>query len=249
MPRRERVQSLRHRADQAGMLVAAANVPLTFQRTLMPRPTMDQAIVTGLSIASNHMMVSLIQESVQSVALVALRKTNWRVGQHRVGTNGDCARRGRDRRGHRLAAMVPATPRERLPRAAMRTSGYWLTMSGTAGAIIGGLQEAVGTFDRDTPNTVPVVVPAASVLTTVLELRRRRMARLDADLPSDGAAVEPLKSLTIGVAFAVAASSMSLGERLLADRIARLAARPARQSRGRAARSVTRWRSSRSGAP
>ena len=60
------------------MLLAAANVPLTFQRTLMPRPTMDQAIVTGLSIASNHAWVSLIQESIQSVALVALRKTGAR---------------------------------------------------------------------------------------------------------------------------------------------------------------------------
>ncbi len=35
---RRYVQSLRHRADQSGMLLAAANVPLTFQRTLMPRP-------------------------------------------------------------------------------------------------------------------------------------------------------------------------------------------------------------------
>ena len=60
------------------MLLAAANVPLTFQRTLMPRPTFDQAIVTGLSIAANHALVSLVQETVQSTALVALRKTNQR---------------------------------------------------------------------------------------------------------------------------------------------------------------------------
>jgi uncharacterized membrane protein len=207
------------------MLVAAANVPLTFQRTLMPRPTMDQAIVTGASIASNHMMVTLIQESVQSVALVALRKTNSRsdnVAWGRMAVALDAVAIGA---GIGLQRFFRQQPREKLPRAAMRTGGYWLTMSGTAGAIIGGLQEAVGTFKRETPNTVPVVVPAASVLTTALELRRRRMARLDADLPSDGPAVEPLKSLTIGVAFAIAASSMSLGERVLADRIAQLASR------------------------
>jgi uncharacterized membrane protein len=225
MPRRERVQSLRHRADQAGMLVAAANVPLTFQRTLMPRPTMDQAIVTGLSIASNHMMVSLIQESVQSVALVALRKTNSRsdnLAWGRMAVALDALAIGA---GIGLQRWFRQRPRERLPRAAMRTGGFWLTMSGTAGAIIGGLQEAVGTFRQETPNTVPVVVPAAGVLTTMLELRRRRMARLDADLPPDGAAVDPLKALGIGVGVAVAASSMSLGERVLADRIAQLAAR------------------------
>ena len=70
MSRRQRVQSLRHRADQSGMLLAAANVPLTFQRTLMPRPTVDQAIVTGLSIATNHALVSLVQETIQSAARI-----------------------------------------------------------------------------------------------------------------------------------------------------------------------------------
>ena len=54
MPRRHVARSLGHRADQTGLLLAGGNLPLTFQRTLMPRPTMDQAIVTGLSIASNH---------------------------------------------------------------------------------------------------------------------------------------------------------------------------------------------------
>jgi uncharacterized membrane protein len=207
------------------MLVAAANVPLTFQRTLMPRPTTDQAIVTGLSIASNHMMVSLIQESVQSVALVALRKTNSRaddVAWGRMSVALDALAIGA---GIGFQRFFRQQPREKLPRAAMRTGGYWLTMSGTAGAIIGGLQEAVGTFRRETPNTVPVVVPTAGVLTAALEWRRRRMARLDDDLTTDGAAVEPLKALALGVMVAIAASSMSLGERVLADRIAQLAAR------------------------
>ncbi len=225
MSRRERVQSLRHRADQAGMLVAAANVPLTFQRTLMPRPTMDQAIVTGLSIATNHTLVSLIQESVQSVALVALRKTNSRadtVAWGRMSVALDAVAIGA---GIGLQRLFRQQPREKLPVAAMRTGGFWLTMSGTSGAIIGGLQEGIGTFKRDTPNTVPVVVPAAGVLAAALELRRRRAARHDAELPPDGAAVEPLKALGLGVAVAAAVSTLSLGERVLADRVAQLASR------------------------
>ena len=108
MPRRDWVQTLRFRADQSGMLLAAANVPLTFQRTLMPRPTTDQAIVTGLSIASNHAFVSLVQESIQSVALVALRKTNRRVGHRRLGPHVGRARPRRRRCRHRPAARVPA---------------------------------------------------------------------------------------------------------------------------------------------
>jgi len=60
-------RSLGYRAEQTGLLVAAGNAPVTFQRTLMPRTTSDQALITGLSFAANHALVSLIQESLQSV--------------------------------------------------------------------------------------------------------------------------------------------------------------------------------------
>src|SRR3954469_5702929 len=70
MPRSRRHPSLGYRAEQTGLLVAAANAPLTFQRTLMPRTTSDQALVTGLSFAANHALASLIQESLQSAALL-----------------------------------------------------------------------------------------------------------------------------------------------------------------------------------
>ncbi|MGZ4801497.1 MAG: alpha/beta-hydrolase family protein [Acidimicrobiia bacterium] len=225
MSRRQRVQTLRYRADQSGMLLAAANVPLTFQRTLMPRPTVDQAIVTGLSIATNHAFVSLIQESIQSTALVALRRTNLRsdnVAWGRMSVALDAVAIGA---GIGLQRRFRQRHRERLPRAAARTGGYWLTMTGSTGAIIGGLQEAVGTFKKETPNTVPVVVPAAGVLAALLELWRRRAERLDVDLPSDGAAVAPLKALGLGVGVAASVSVISLGERVLADRVARIAAR------------------------
>ena len=32
----------------------------------MPRGTMDQALVTGLSAAANHALISLVQESIQA---------------------------------------------------------------------------------------------------------------------------------------------------------------------------------------
>ena len=68
MPRRTR--TLNGRANQAGILFVAANAPLTFERTLMPRGTMDQALVTGLSAAANHALIALVQESIQAAALV-----------------------------------------------------------------------------------------------------------------------------------------------------------------------------------
>jgi uncharacterized membrane protein len=222
--RRTHVQTLRSRADQAGILVAAANIPLTFQRTLMPRPTADQALVTGLSIASNHAWVAMIQESIQATALVALRRaaadpdtTTW----SRAALALDAAAFGA---GIALQRGFRQRNREKLPRAAVRTGGFWLSMTGMSGAVIGGLQEAVGTFRGAKPNTVPVVVPAAAVLATALEFRRRRAERLDGDV-ADGAAVDPLKALGLGVGMAGVASGLAFGERVFVDRLARTVAR------------------------
>ena len=36
-------RSLGYRAEQTGLVLAAGNIPLTFQQTLMPRATVDQA--------------------------------------------------------------------------------------------------------------------------------------------------------------------------------------------------------------
>jgi uncharacterized membrane protein len=226
MPRRPFEQMLSHRADQAGILLAGTNVPLTFQRTLMPRPTIDQALVTGLSIFSNHAVVSLLQESIQALALVGPRL----VGQPRPS----------DRAWSKATIALDLTAigagiavqrryryryREPLPRAATRTAGYWLSVTGTAGAVIGTLQELFVFGRHEHRATVPVVVPAAAALAVAGEVRRRRSAHLDDDLPPDEAKVAPGKALLLGATVAGAVSAMGLGERVLADRVAHLLAR------------------------
>ena len=42
------------RTQQAGTLVAATLLPITFQPTLMPRSALDQALVTGISTSLNY---------------------------------------------------------------------------------------------------------------------------------------------------------------------------------------------------
>jgi uncharacterized membrane protein len=53
---------LRYRTEQAAVGASAVSVPITFQRTLMPRSNMDQALVTGLTLAADHAITSLIQD-------------------------------------------------------------------------------------------------------------------------------------------------------------------------------------------
>ena len=123
------------RANQAGILFAAANVPVTFERTLMPRGTMDQALVTGLSAAANHALINLVQESIQAVALVGS-------GQGRQVSRDD-------RRWSRATIVADIVaigagiavqrvfgqePHEPLPRGC-RTGGFWLSVAGTAGGL------------------------------------------------------------------------------------------------------------------
>ena len=120
--------SLTRRADQAGSLAAIGFVPLTFQRTLMPRSTMDQALVTGLTVAANRALVSLVQESIQAGALLSL------------GTAGAARRTRRDGAARTLALDVAAVGGghrdpasrsragigSRSPGPSARTGGYWL---------------------------------------------------------------------------------------------------------------------------
>ncbi|MGZ8764577.1 MAG: alpha/beta-hydrolase family protein [Acidimicrobiia bacterium] len=223
MPRRRFSSSLARRADQAGILVAGMNVPLTFQRTLMPRNTMDQAIVTGLSIAANHALVSLVQESIQSGALLVLG------GGKRKGRNFDDRTWSQATIALDLVAVgagiaiqrgLRQRHREPLPRATARTGGFVLAASGGAGAIIGVLQEAFAFSRGKARGTVPMVVPAASALAVVGEYRRRRAEHLDTGLPPEGVAASPAKALALGVLVTGAVSSMGLGERVLADAVA-----------------------------
>jgi uncharacterized membrane protein len=69
MSRRARYAGAGARTQQTGMALALAFVPATFQRTLMPRSTLDQALTTGICGALDYGFAALIQDTVEAVAL------------------------------------------------------------------------------------------------------------------------------------------------------------------------------------
>jgi len=225
---RQRIaHSLARRADQTGSLAGAGFLPLTFQRTLMPRSTVDQALVTGLTLAANRSLVALLQESVQAGALLALgagrRAPTNPAAWSRLTIGLDVAAIGAGIAAQRAFAR---RPREPLARAGVRTAGYWLTLTGATGTIIGALQEAqVRRRGAGRWTGVGVVVPAASALAALGEYRRRRAARLDRELPPDDSEVATPKAIALGVGVAAAMSTLGLVERGLADATARAVAR------------------------
>jgi uncharacterized membrane protein len=225
MARARHHRSLGYRAEQTGLLVAAGNAPVTFQRTLMPRTTSDQALVTGLSFAANHALVSLIQESLQSVALLLTGEAGrGAADEHRwsrasLAIDGAAIAAG-------LGAQRALSPRpdERLSRAGARTGGFSLAITGLGGLIIGGIQEALDHPGRRRYTSQLVVVPAAAAVAMGGELWRRRRERSD-DAPVDESDLSVVKSLAMSVAVAGVTATISAGERKLADRIARAASR------------------------
>jgi uncharacterized membrane protein len=218
--------SLARRADQSGSLAGLGFVPLTFQRTLMPRTTLDQALVTGLTVATNRALVSLAQESIQAAALVGVG------GSRRAAANPRLWSRvtlGLDVAAVAAGIVVQrrfaARRREPLARAGVRTSGYLLTLAGATGSIIGGLQEVRERRHPGRRSGIGVVVPAAGALAAFGELRRRRAARAEGSLPPDDSQITAPKALGLGLGVAAGMSLMSVVERGIANGVARAAAR------------------------
>ena len=200
MARRRLARSLGHRADQTGLLLAGGNIPLTFQRTLMPRPTMDQAHRVG-PVARDQPRLRRPRAGDDPVGRA---RSPWAGGV----TTRTTRRRGAGRRssptssrpalGLALQRTLEQRPGEHLPRAAARTGGFFLTATGVA-AVIGVACRRWHAGRSKRRRWLPPVIPAASAMAVAAEVMRRRRAKLDADLPPSTATVNPLRALGIGV--------------------------------------------------
>jgi hypothetical protein len=175
------------RTQQAGTLVAATFLPITFQRSLMPRSALDQALVTGISTSLNYGLAALIQDSVEALALRS------------IGT-ADPARV--DRHGWRGGA---------------RTAAWWVATTGLSGAIVGGLQELVGRRGDVQDRSIPVAPFAGAVLVAANDYRRRRWeAHHPWSEVEEHAPVSPAKSFAMSVGVTAGLMGLAAGERQFA---------------------------------
>jgi hypothetical protein len=163
------------RTQQAGTLMAAAVMPITFQPTLMPRSRLDQALITGISTSLNYAFAALIQDSIEAVALRGAGRTDpAKVDRHtwrRASIGLDLAAIGA---GLALQNALRPRPGERLPRGGARTAAWWLSATGLSGAAMGVLQELTGRRGDTQDHSLPVAPIAGVVLAGVNDYRRRR---------------------------------------------------------------------------
>ena len=119
-------RSLGYRAEQTGLLIATGNVPLTFQRTLMPRTTTDQALITGLVVRGQ----SRVDEPRPGVAPIGCAPAHRRCRPRAQSISAGGAAppsRSTPRRSPPDSACNACSrrvPDERLPRAGARTGGF-----------------------------------------------------------------------------------------------------------------------------
>ena len=215
------------RTQQAGTLVAATIIPITFQRTLMPRSPLDQALVTGISTALNYSFAALIQDSVEALALSgAGRADPTKVDRHawrRASIALDLATIGA---GLTLQSALRPRPGERLPRGGVRTAGWWLSATGLSGAVVGALQELTRRRRDVQDLSIPVAPFAGAALATVNDFRRRRWEARSPGLPADeGAPASAAKSLAMSLGVSAGLAWLAAGERRFAAAVGGLAER------------------------
>jgi len=205
------------RTEQTAISVAVASAPLTFQRTLMPRSNMDQALVTGLSLTANHAIAALVQDSIAAGALALVAGTTddheRRWGQVTLGLDAVAV----------LASIAVQRGLRQKPREPMLVSGTrtgaWLTgVSAGAAVLVGGYQEARTATGR--PRRFPVGIPISVLATTATEARRRRLTRMNEELPAQEMSADLLQSLAMSLGVAAAGLGFGAATRALSDAIA-----------------------------
>ncbi|MBM3660169.1 MAG: hypothetical protein FJW95_11820 [Actinobacteria bacterium] len=223
-------------AGRAGRLVALADLPFTFERTLMPRATSDQAIITGLSFSINTAIAELVQESVQALSWVAAGRAD-RSTRHRTTLGLDAVAMVA---GLATQALVPLSHREPLTRAGVRTGGYWLAQSGAAGAVSVGLVEIAQAKRAGRSRWFPAAVAAAGAAVMGVEVARRLKGQgaasvaagasdaveaVNATVDVPGPEDQRLKALGMGLGTAAALTGVGIVEHKVADAVGAAVAR------------------------
>ncbi len=202
-------------------------MPTTFQRTLMPRSTLDQALTTEICGALDYGFAALIQDTVEAVGLRISGATapeqvdprTWR----RASIAADLAAIA-----FGLTGQMACRPRpgERVPWGAVRTICWWVSATGLCGAVAGVLQEQVGRGNATDDDSVPVALAAGMLLAGVNEYRRRRSEAADTgSADREDAGMSALKALVMSLGVSGGLVAMAAGERVFATGISRMLAR------------------------
>jgi uncharacterized membrane protein len=217
------------RSDQAAAFVAAAGMPLTFQRTLMARSTLDQGIITGASTALSFLATGLVQDAVEAFASRVVNPSGTAplddATVRRVSLALDA---GAMMTGFAMQMGFRQRPNEPLRNAAVRTIGFWTAAGGVSALAVGITQEWFESIERRTARDlklryVPASLVAGGVTAAWAEFLRHRREALDKQTVADdagetspGAHVSGARALALGVGITGGLYVFGVANRLVA---------------------------------
>lgn len=218
------VSSFAGRAEQTGLVYAAAAGTATFQRGLLPRTTRDQAIVTGATTAAAYGVAIASQSIIDGMAhrVVGDRGADS-VGRGRmVALAGDVAAVGI---GGLTQMLFAETEHEKVPRAVLRTLGRGLAATGIAGSLVTIAEEVIDRRDGvDDGVRFPVALPLGAALGGVgyYVVRRREMAARaqSAEAAEESVEVSAQRAVVMSVGVASALGVVAVTERVAANIVA-----------------------------
>ena len=220
-------QEARHvgRSSQAGMLLAAAAAAKSFERTLMPRTTRDQGVVTGLSVATTYATGAMFQDLIENTAAFVMRRDGSVSDDDDVRRATMLADLIAIGAGVALQRTLEQEDNESIGRAMMRTTGQLMTYAGIAGFTAGFAQDLLdivsgGRRVGGSGRSIGVAVLGGAAMAGFAEYRRRRNLRRVAE--EDAAYFETQqwnvqagRSLLMGAGVTAALVGVAVAERTM----------------------------------
>ncbi|WP_323101813.1 alpha/beta-hydrolase family protein [Intrasporangium sp. YIM S08009] len=209
-------------AAQTGLVMASASWPGTFEPSLVPRSTKDQAIITGLTTTLNYGLSTTTQDAIAAVAALVAPLLPGRD----LGRKQALAILALDLLavpvGYGLFRFVSRRPNEAILRGGIRQVGWRLMATGISGAVLGTARAGLIAVDDAVDANgrlarVPVAIPVGLAVGGAILRRQRRDVR---DLPytgQDEEGLERLRSAALGVVLAGGLTGAAYGEMWLAE--------------------------------
>ncbi|MGB8020190.1 MAG: alpha/beta-hydrolase family protein [Candidatus Nanopelagicales bacterium] len=219
--------------ERAGILAGSTSVGRSFSRGLMPRATVDQAVITGVSSTLNYGLTVSAQSLIEAVALKVAGtgpdSAEKQMTQRGVVLVGDVAAMGMGVLAQRALAHRKDEP---IARAWGRTFAWRMAVGGMAGAIIVGSDALLAGLDRGRrgwARDVPVALPLGGALAAGQYLYlRRRMVQEGVTHDAEGVALDESQAVSVGRSIAIGTGVSAgllvaaTGERLFAHGVGSL---------------------------
>lgn len=217
------------RATQAGLLVAAATIPNTFQETLMPRGTTDQGLVTGLNMAVNFEIANGIAKVIEDLAEQLAGTKHAKVDDYKAH-----ARQRKFAIALNLLALGTAEatqrtlkqqPDESMARGVTRTGAGWVSRTATASMIVSVLQQIFEITEKKSKKRrmitkVPVGLIGGVIAAVFTDHQRRTAIKKSNGQKLHDNHINTLEALGMGLGILGTLGAVGYGQRAFADVIA-----------------------------